>query len=1136
MLYICKMYGSNKNNTGKIEKNKRVKEGDCIFPFRYKHKLHDTCFETDKGDICATTVNNRKTLQTYGYCIPKQKSKKRTKEKALKKTTQKKKRIKLILQESPKETSNHTYLKTKQYSKYHTFHTRKNMEGKTKTKTSQQHYNEQFSKVLGQLHTMMVSKGEPFRARAYKKAQETIMSITTPITDLKQLKGKPGIGETILQKLDEYIKTGTLQMIEREKSNPIYIFTQIYGIGPKKAKELVEKHNIKTITELRKNQDILNDKQKIGLEYYEDILQRIPRSEIDEYKNALQDVFDDVEKNYKGSSFEIVGSYRRGAKDSGDIDIILTNSQNDNKLLDDFVDKLQKKGLVIEILSKGDIKSLTIGRLNTSKPARRLDFMYASPEEYAFSILYFTGSASFNTVMRQQALNIGYSMNEHGLYKMMNGKKTSKLDMFFKTEKDIFDFLKMEYKAPEERIDGTAVKIVEDMDGTTKTKQAKKTLKKPKLKILETYSSEIHGNNFIKEGIDYLHTLDEKTLIELLRDSNDAYYNKTPFLTDTQFDILKEYIESKYPKNKAIKEIGAPIEKNKVKLPYFMGSMDKIKPDTTALTKWISKYKGPYILSAKLDGISALYYIDTNTNTRKLYTRGNGIEGQDISHLLPYLDLPDISKSPKTSVTVTDSQIYAIRGELIMKKHTFDTKYSKEASNSRNLVAGIVNSKTPSPSKYKDVDFVAYEVIEPHIKPSIQFDYLKTNGFIYAQNQSIEKSKISNSYLSETLISWRENYEYEIDGVIVAQDSIFERKKGNPEHAFAFKMVLSDQVVEAKVVDVLWTPSKDGYLKPRIRIEPVIIGGAKIEYATAFNGAFVEEKKIGIGAVIQLVRSGDVIPHIMDVITPAPQAKMPDVEYIWNDTHVDILLVDAGSDEIVREKTITAFFVGLGVTGLSSGNIRRIISAGFDTIPKILHMKEIDFLKVDGFKDKMAKKVYTSIRTQIEKATLSKLMSVSNIFGRGMGEKRIDVVLEKYPNILTDTKTTHTQKIENIIKLSGFAKKTAELFVSNIDRFLKFIEEAGLQHKLKIKTDVTVEKDESHPLFGKSIVMTGFRDKTIEERIKSYGGKIGSSVSKNTFIVLVKDLDETTGKAGKAKKLGVTLMLPEQFNKKYFMD
>ena len=137
-------------------------------------------------------------------------------------------------------------------------------------------YNEEFIDILDKLSNIMLKQGEPFRARAYQKAQETIMSYPEDITNPSQLKGLPGIGETIMDKLNEYVKTGTLAVLEREKTNPINILTDVYGIGPKKAKELVDK-GIKTIEELRDRQDELfielNDIQKVGLKYYEQIKQ-----------------------------------------------------------------------------------------------------------------------------------------------------------------------------------------------------------------------------------------------------------------------------------------------------------------------------------------------------------------------------------------------------------------------------------------------------------------------------------------------------------------------------------------------------------------------------------------------------------------------------------------------------------------------------------------------------------------------------------------------------------------------------------------------------------------------------------------------------------------------------------------------
>lgn len=97
-------------------------------------------------------------------------------------------------------------------------------------------YNEEFIEVLDKLSNIMLKQGEPFRARAYQKAQETIMAFPQDITSPAQLKGLPGIGDTIMDKLNEYVETGTLKILEREKNNPVNILGEIYGVGPKKLK------------------------------------------------------------------------------------------------------------------------------------------------------------------------------------------------------------------------------------------------------------------------------------------------------------------------------------------------------------------------------------------------------------------------------------------------------------------------------------------------------------------------------------------------------------------------------------------------------------------------------------------------------------------------------------------------------------------------------------------------------------------------------------------------------------------------------------------------------------------------------------------------------------------------------------
>ena len=1004
-------------------------------------------------------------------------------------------------------------------------------------------YNESFINLMDTLSEIMLKHGEPFRAKAYQKAQDTILKYSSSITSINQLEGLPGIGPTIMDKLKEYVETGTLRILEQEKTNPINIFTDVYGIGPKKAEELV-KAGIKTIAELRlKQNELLNEIQKIGLIYYEDILQRIPRSEIEQYKTIFEKCF---VKHNDNDDFEIVGSYRRGASESGDIDVIITGLTS--LAYKNLIMNLTKNKIILHVLSSGPCKTLVIAKLPNSSVARRLDFLYAPINEFPFAILYFTGSKVFNTIMRQTALDQGYTFNEHGIYHLTSDKKKGdQVAQLFPNEKAIFNFLKLPYKTPLERTNvaytdvggghssnhdtvptsmkeatytdvGTTSLSAKKMTPTSKKQVKNKTLKKKDIILVEKDDTIQLLEEFSKKGISVLNALDQDELTNMLQYASKQYYNhSSSVITDNQFDIIKNFIETKFPANMATKEIGAEVERNKVVLPYEMASMDKIKPDTNALSNWCQKFVKPYVLSCKLDGVSGLYSFEEGS-TPKLYTRGNGTVGQDVSHLIPYLKLP-LNKN------------IVIRGEFIISKQVFLAKYANKFANIRNMVAGIINSKTIIDA-VNDLVFVAYEVIKPVLKTSEQLELIKSlniNCVLY----NLETSNLTNEKLSSLLVHCRSNYIYEIDGIIVTSDKIYPRIKGNPEHAFAFKMVLSDQIAEAIVTDIIWTPSKDGYLKPRVQIEPLNLGGVKIEYATGFNGAFIRDNNVGIGATIELIRSGDVIPHIKSIIVPAPNPKMPDVPYKWNDTNVDIILLNVNEDPVVKEKNITGFFKGIEVDGLGGGNVARIIETGYDTVPKIINMSIDDFLKVEGFKEKMASKLYTGIQQKLAEASLVSIMAASNIFGRGFNNKKMELILEEIPDILISSKTIG-HKITAVTDIKGMAEKTATTFVSKIEEFKIFLKECGLENKLQLTKSETEETiNMASPLYKKTVVLTGTRDKHVLDILKKNGAIQGSSVSKNTFMVVAKSAEDDTGKAEEARKLGITIVSVEQFIKLY---
>ena len=663
------------------------------------------------------------------------------------------------------------------------------------------------------------------------------------------------------------------------------------------------------------------------------------------------------------------------------------------------------------------------------------------------------------------------------------------------------------------------------------TKFTIKIKKHKKIETINTMATNI--NEFKKHGIRVLENLDEKALTKMVKDSNLAFHSDVgePLLSDAQYDILRDFIEKKYPKNEIVQKIGAEVLKNKAVLPYEMASMDKIKPDTNALKKWKLKYTGPYVITCKLDGVSGLY--TTEGDTPKLYTRGDGKIGQDVSYLIPYLKLPKESG-------------HVIRGEFIIKRAVFEQKYKTRFSNSRNLVAGIVNAKSVD-DKIQDVDFVAYEVIRPeNLTPYQQLRTLRTLNISTVESQVLKPSELTNEKLSEILQNWRTTSAYEIDGIIVSNDKVYPRTSGNPEHSFAFKMLLSDQIAETHVLDVEWNISKDGYLKPRVRVSEIELGGVKINYVTGINAAFIENNRIGVGAVVKIVRSGDVIPNIHSVTVPAENPQMPTTNvYRWTDTHVDIMLenTDASENLEMREKQTALFFRGIEVDGLGPGNVAKLAKSGYDTICKILAMDEADFMKVDGFQKKIAEKLVHGIAQKVREATLAKIMAVSNKFGRGVGMERIETILKEYPNVLDE------RNIEKLRAVRGIADKSAREFVENIPRFIEFLKDCGLEYKLlgestaaaapapslvqnQLHTPSLVQ-NQSHPLYGKSIVVTGFRDKDLETKLKTLGAKISSSVNKNTFVVVVKSMDESTVKIKDAKQLYIPIILVDEFRQKF---
>lgn len=703
-------------------------------------------------------------------------------------------------------------------------------------------------------------------------------------------------------------------------------------------------------------------------------------------------------------------------------------------------------------------------------------------------------------------------------------------------------------------------------------------------------------HNFRQNGRQILDHLSNAQMEEFLTISENIYFNQSSdngvyvldkgneMLTDSEYDIIRETLELKYGQSRG--KIGAEIgQGSKVELPYYMPSMNKIKPDTNALKQWKAKFTGPYCLSAKLDGISALLVFGGDEPPH-LFTRGNGAVGQNISYLLPILqNLPAcVISASDNSNNSDEKQRTVVRGELILPKEIFDQKYAKQYSNPRNLAAGIVKD---ADERAVDLRLVVYEMIWPQMVPSKQLAELECLGFEcvrWLKNESsINGQDLSNELLSSLLTEWRKTYKYQIDGIIVINDGICPIRPAqpmpgfairpaqpmpgfaatpiktveNPEHAFAFKMVLSEQMAECKVVDVIWAASKNGLMKPRVQFEPVYLGGVKIEFATGFNAKFIQDNRIGVGAIITMVRSGDVIPHITSVVAPAIQTKMPpgffvsggDSPYEWTDSGVDLVLARPEMDENVMVKNITGFFVGLGVEGLSVGNTQRLFNAGYRSVPGILAMSVADFEKVDGFQRKMAVKLYEGIREKLARASLLDIMVASNKMGRGLGVKKLGAILEACPDILMGDNSTATlseEKNRRVRSVKGIGQENATEFVSCIGEFVRFLHDCGIYEKMHVapsvvisdlhylKPTTAINPGADNSLYGRKIVMTKIRDTEIIRKLPEYGATLVDGMTKDVFALVVKTHGDKSNKTEYAEKHQIPVFTADEFKARFF--
>jgi len=600
----------------------------------------------------------------------------------------------------------------------------------------------------------------------------------------------------------------------------------------------------------------------------------------------------------------------------------------------------------------------------------------------------------------------------------------------------------------------------------------------------------------------------EKIVKELIQ-ANEKYRQGNPIMSDKEYDQLLDQLFEIDPENDYFSKIGIEVldDSRKVKLPIPMFSMNKIKT-MEEISDWC-RLKGistneEVIITPKFDGLSLCVDEVKDTAT----TRGDGFIGQNSNEHYKLID-NKLNKGTKFKITY---------GEAIMPKKVFLDKYSEDFANPRNLVSGLINSKEVT-EPLKDCQYIKYGgVIDGLYTKKELIDELNNNQEVKVPYNIYKINELSEDLLISLFKEW--SIDYEIDGLIIEINNLSlqyilgrEKSTNNPVFARAFKHESFVETKTTKVIGITWNISKQGFLKPVLQVEPINLDGVVVSNVTGNNAKFVKDNGLGIGSEIRVIRSGMVIPKIIEVTQPV-EFQMPDVPNIdWNENGVELMTLTETDEQ--KLKKIVAFFEILESDNVSEGVITQLWEAGYKTISDILSLTKEDLEKIDRFGKRKAKIVYDSIKKSVTDVSLSKLQHATGIF-KGLGSKKL-ALLEHF---------TEKPTVEEVMKIEGFAEISAKSYINSYDEFFNFIKDLPVIITEKVEF-VPVGTD----LDGKQFVFTGVRRKDLEDVIESRGGKISGSVSKNTTHLVMKVVGSGSSKEKKAIDLGVEVITVEQLEK-----
>lgn len=618
-----------------------------------------------------------------------------------------------------------------------------------------------------------------------------------------------------------------------------------------------------------------------------------------------------------------------------------------------------------------------------------------------------------------------------------------------------------------------------------------------------------------------------KKLQKEIKQANEAYVNNEPIMDDTTYDRKIDELKKLNPKDKLITKVGAVPSFNKVKLPYDIQMGGTIKAKTEEeINKWLANYNsGVYCISDKIDGVSALLTYDKKDGVN-FYLRGDG----KISRLINNLLKAEWSEMIKT---IKGSRVI-LRGELAISKRNWmkiSEKYP-EYKNSRNTVAGIVNSKGKDlkSDRFKFVlahmSYIVYEVITPELSPRDQFKLI--NEKLPKDNQVFnlcltKDDKIGKTYLSELLKKRVKDSKFTIDGLVIVEASKKRNERdsdGNPKYMIAYKENTGHTVT---IRDVIWEISPLSKIVPVGIIDPTLMSGSTVTNISLYNAKYVIDNGIGPGAVVIATRSGDVIPTILQIITRATP-KMHKYNYEWNENETEHIYKGVETHEMTI-KRLEQFFIRLKVEGLRQKTIDKLYTAGYTKPQEFFFAKSPDDFITTGIQLKGAQNIYENITIAKNNCSLAQMMSASLCF-QSLAEKRIQMVVDSIPDILTIKVKLLEKKMVNI---QGFGAKSTDSFLAGLTCFMEFYSELPKEVQKRLSTvgnkqaDKVINTSVKRPI----IVFTGFRDTDMEEKFKTKGYIIGDNLTKrdaDITTLVIENKESSSNKITNARKWGIKIL------------